>query len=166
MSNYFTLFHLPTQFSQDNAQLEATYRQLAAHFHPDKTAAASAFEQKQAVMMSATINQAYQILKNPIDRAAYLLEQHGIHADAPEHTQLSAEFLMQQMQWREQLMEAKMEQDEAALLALQQEIESEQQNLFTELEQAFKQEKYDHAAELVRQGRFLNKIQQEIQAAL
>lgn len=166
MSNYFTLFHIPAQFSINNEQLENTYHQLAAHFHPDKTAAASAFEQKQAMMMSATINQAYQVLKNPIDRAAYLLEQHGIQADAPEHTQFTAEFLMQQMQWREQLMDAKMEQDETALLALQNEIQAEQHTLLTQLEQAFAQQAHEQAANLVRQGRFLNKMQQEIQAAL
>lgn len=165
MSNYFTLFNIPAQFSINQEQLEATYRQLVAHFHPDKTAAASVFEQKQAVMMSATINQAYHILKNPIDRAAYLLEQHGIHADAPEHTHFAPEFLIQQMQWREQLMDAKMERDEAALTALHHEIQGEQAKLFNALEHAFAQQNHDHAAELVRQGRFLNKIQQEIQAA-
>lgn len=66
--------------------LEQTYRALAARFHPDKFASASAFEQKQAVMMSSTINDAYRTLKNPIDRAAYLLKTSGIDADAPEHT--------------------------------------------------------------------------------
>ena len=61
--------------------------------------------------MSSTINDAYRTLKNPIDRAAYLLKAQGIDADAPEHTSFAPEFLMQQMEWRETLMDAQMEQN-------------------------------------------------------
>ena len=107
MSQYFQLFRLPESFDIDEAALEQTYRTLAARFHPDRTAAASAFEQKQAVMMSATLNQAYAVLKNPTDRAAYLLKQQGIDADAPENTRMDTVFLMQQMEWREALAEAR-----------------------------------------------------------
>ena len=86
MSQYFTLFQLEPAFDIDAESLEQTYRVLVARFHPDKFASASAFEQKQAVMMSSTINDAYRTLRNPIDRAAYLLKTLGIDADAPEHT--------------------------------------------------------------------------------
>ena len=73
MSQHFTLFQLEPAFDIDTAALEQTYRRLAARFHPDRHAAASAFEQKQAMMMASAVNEAYRILKNPIDRAAYLL---------------------------------------------------------------------------------------------
>ena len=106
MSQHFTLFQLEPAFDIDTAALEQTYRSLAARFHPDRHAAASAFEQKQAMMMASAVNEAYRILKNPIDRAAYLLEQHNIHADSPEHTSFPPEFLMQQMEWREALEDA------------------------------------------------------------
>lgn len=110
MSQYFTLFQLEPAFDIDAESLEQTYRALAARFHPDKFASSSAFEQKQAVMMSSTINDAYRTLRNPIDRAAYLLKTLGIDADAPEHTSFAPEFLMQQMEWRETLMDAQMAQ--------------------------------------------------------
>lgn len=96
MSQYFNLFQLEPSFNIDTEALEQSYRALAARFHPDKFASASAFEQKQAVMMSSTINDAYRTLKSPIDRAAYLLKSQNIDADAPEHTSFSPEFLMQQ----------------------------------------------------------------------
>ncbi|WP_416189045.1 Fe-S protein assembly co-chaperone HscB [Neisseria sp. CCUG17229] len=166
MSQYFNLFQLPAQFDLDEQKLEQTYRDLAARFHPDKFAAASTFEQKQAVMMSATINEAYQTLKNPIDRASYLLKAQNIEADAPEHTAFTPEFLMQQMEWRETLMDAQMAQDQAAIAALDKEIHHEQQLLFASLNNAFAKEDYDNAAQLVRHGRFLNKLRNEIAAAL
>lgn len=162
MSQYFTLFQLEPQFDIDTDSLEQNYRTLAARFHPDRFASASAFEQKQAVMMSSTINEAYRTLKNPTDRAAYLLRQQGIDADAPEHTSFAPEFLMQQMEWRETLAEARGGQDQTALPALDKEISDAQQELWRDLREAFRQQQYEDAAQLVRQGRFLDKLKKEI----
>lgn len=162
MSQYFTLFQLEPQFDIDTDSLEQNYRTLAARFHPDRFASASAFEQKQAVMMSSTINEAYRTLKNPTDRAAYLLRQQGIDADAPEHTSFAPEFLMQQMEWRETLAEARGGQDQTALTALDKEISGAQQELWRDLREAFLRQQYEDAAQLVRQGRFLDKLKKEI----
>ena len=166
MSQYFNLFQLESSFNIDTEALEQTYRALAARFHPDKFASASAFEQKQAVMMSSTINDAYRTLKSPIDRAAYLLKSQNIDADAPEHTSFSPEFLMQQMEWRETLMDAQMEQNHDAIRALDQEIQEVQNNLYQDLQQAFEQQDYESAAQWVRHGRFLNKLHNEIASIL
>lgn len=166
MSNPFQIFGLPAQFDLNADDLAQRYRTLAAQFHPDKFAAQSAFEQKQAVMMSAAINEAYRQLSQPINRAAALLSQHGIDADAPEHTQFAAEFLMQQMQWRETLGDARMENDTATLSSLKTEIAQEQADLYAKINAHFLSGSLDQAAQLVRQGRFLDKLQQEIQAAL
>lgn len=166
MSQYFNLFQLEPSFNIDTEALEQTYRALAARFHPDKFASASAFEQKQAVMMSSTINDAYRTLKNPIDRAAYLLKSQNIDADAPEHTSFSPEFLMQQMEWRETLMDAQMEQNHDAIRALDQEIQKVQSSLYQGLQQAFEQQDYESAAQWVRHGRFLNKLRNEIASIL
>ncbi|HFC8842567.1 TPA: Fe-S protein assembly co-chaperone HscB [Neisseria oralis] len=162
MSQYFTLFQLEPQFDIDTDSLEQNYRTLAARFHPDRFASASAFEQKQAVMMSSTVNDAYRTLKNPTDRAAYLLRQQGIDADAPEHTSFAPEFLMQQMEWRETLAEARGGQDQTALPALDKEISGAQQELWQDLREAFRRQQYEDAAQLVRQGRFLDKLKKEI----
>ncbi|MGN6824622.1 Fe-S protein assembly co-chaperone HscB [Neisseria sp. P0019.S002] len=166
MSQYFNLFQLEPSFNIDTEALEQTYRALAARFHPDKFASASAFEQKQAVMMSSTINDAYRTLKSPIDRATYLLKSQNIDADAPEHTSFSPEFLMQQMEWRETLMDAQMEQNHDAIRALDQEIQEAQSNLYQDLQQAFEQQDYESAAQWVRHGRFLNKLRNEIASIL
>ena len=166
MSQYFTLFQLEPAFDIDAENLEQTYRALAARFHPDKFASASAFEQKQAVMMSSTINDAYRTLKNPIDRAAYLLKTLGIDADAPERTSFAPDFLIQQMEWRETLMEARAENDLKTLENLNDEIRAEQEKLFSDLKQSFARQDYDTAAQQVRQGRFLDKLRNEISSAL
>ena len=164
MNTHFSLFRLPETFELDNQILEQRYRTLAAQFHPDKFAAASGFEQKQAVMMTATLNEAHRVLRDVIERAAYLLKLNNIDADSPEHTHFEPEFLMQQMAWRETLMDAKLENNAAALTELAQTIKQAQTELHRNLQVAFSENHLEKAAELVRQGRFLQKLQQEIHA--
>lgn len=166
MHSYFDLFNLPARFELDNVMLERHYRTAAAQCHPDKFAAASAFEQKQAVMMAATLNEAYRTLKDPLNRAAYLLQAAGLEADAPEYTHFDADFLMQQMAWRETLAQARAERNEDTLHTLSTEIQTAQNALFHTLATAFDANNFEAAADLVRQGRFLGKLQQEIQAAV
>lgn len=163
---YFELFNLPPTFDIDETAIEQIYRRLAAQFHPDKYAAASSFEQRQAMMMASTVNEAYRTLKSPTDRAAYLLQAQGIDADAPEHTAFAPEFLMQQMEWRETLESARAEHDESALGTLDEEIAGEQSGLFRQLSAAFAENQTETAAALVRQSRFLDKLRKEIQSAL
>lgn len=163
MNNYFSLFNLPVQFVVDTAALDAAYRTLAMRFHPDRTAGLSVFEQKQAMMMAATVNEAYRVLKSPLERAAYLLREAGVDADAPQHTQFASEFLMQQMEWREALAEA---EDDAALSALAAEFSAAGQAVENELAQAFAEKNYDMAADALRRGRFLQKLNEELAAKM
>ena len=164
MAQYFQLFGLPETFSLNENELEQTHRQLIAQFHPDKFAAASAFEQKQAVMMSAMVNQAYAVLRHPIDRAAYLLQQQNINPDDPNNTQVAPEFLMQQMQWREALANAKIDNNQDKIQQIKQEVQQNYQQLLVQLQQQFEQQDYANASHNVRQGRFLNKLLRVIQA--
>ena len=166
MSQYFELFQLPEQFDINLDMLTQRYHALAAQCHPDKFAHQSAFEQKQAMMMATTVNEAYRTLKSPLDRAAYLLQQQGIAADAPEHTHFAPEFLMQQMEWRECLEEGQLAHDETVLTNLSTEIDDAQAALEHTLSAALSEQSWEEAAELVRQGRFLSKLHHEIQAAL
>ena len=166
MPREFQLFNLPAQFDLDPAALQQTYRQLAARFHPDKTATASAFEQKQAVMMAAAVNEAYRCLSRPLERAVLLLQAQGIQADSEERTAFDPEFLMQQMEWREELAAARAANSAERLAALDSQVAAEEARLLAKLSTAFRQADYAQAAELVPQGRFLDKIRQEIRAAL
>ncbi len=164
--NHFSLFGLPTAFDIDTAALNAIYLKLAASCHPDKFAGASAFEQKQSLMMASTVNEAYRTLQQPLDRASYLLSLRNIDADDPLHTQFEPEFLMQQMSWHEALEDAQQAQDLPALLALADEIQAELSTLLTSLSTAFQQEDDAAAATLVRQGRFMDNLTQQVHQIL
>jgi molecular chaperone HscB len=110
-SNDFELFDVPMRFAQDRAVLDARWKELQREVHPDKFAAQGAAAQRIAMQWSVRINEAYQRLKDPMKRASYLCELHGAPIHAENNTAMPTDFLMQQMQWREALDEAKTVQD-------------------------------------------------------
>lgn len=110
-SDDFELFGLPQQFAQDRAAIDARWKELQREAHPDKFAAQGAAAQRVAMQWSVRINEAYQRLKDPLKRAAYLCELRGAPIEAENNTAMPAEFLMEQMEWREALDEASGEAD-------------------------------------------------------
>ena len=156
--NYFDLFNLPVQFSLDNEQLSLNYKKLIAQYHPDKVAAKSDFEKKQAVMMAATINKAFQTLRHPLDRASFMLKLKGLETESQIDTQFSPAFLMQQMEWRETLEDNIAQNNQTALSALYEEVVVVYQDTLAQLTQIFSEPDTQPAVALVRQGRFLDKL--------
>lgn len=105
-STDFELFGLSPRFSQDRAAIDARWKELQREVHPDKFAAQGAAAQRIAMQWSARVNEAYQRLKDPLRRAAYLCEINGTPVNAENNTAMPREFLVQQMVWREALDEA------------------------------------------------------------
>ena len=106
-SNDFALFDVPVQFAQDASVLDTRWKELQREAHPDKFAAQGGAAQRLAMQWSVRINEAYRRLKDPLKRASYLCELHGAPIQAETNTAMPADFLMQQMQWREALDDAK-----------------------------------------------------------
>jgi len=102
-ANDFELFGLPQQFALDRAQLDDLWKTLQREAHPDRFAAQGAAAQRVAMQWSVRINEAYQRLKDPLKRAAYLCELRGVPVQAESNTAMPPAFLMQQMEWRETL---------------------------------------------------------------
>jgi molecular chaperone HscB len=105
-SNDFELFGLPAQFAQERAAVDARWKDLQREAHPDKFTAQGAAAQRVAMQWSVRINEAYQRLKDPLKRAAYLCELRGAPINAENNTAMPPAFLMQQMEWREALDDA------------------------------------------------------------
>jgi molecular chaperone HscB len=105
-STDFDIFGLVSQFGVDRAALDARWKDLQREAHPDRFATAPAAAQREAMQWSVRINEAYQRLKDPLKRAAYLCERNGVPIRAEDNTAMPPAFLMQQMQWREDLDDA------------------------------------------------------------
>ena len=102
----FTLFGLAPRHALDRAALDQRWRELQGEVHPDRFAAEGAAAQRVAMQWAVRVNEAYQRLKDPLRRAAYLCELRGVPVDAERNTAMPGAFLMQQMSWREALDEA------------------------------------------------------------
>jgi molecular chaperone HscB len=114
-SSDFDLFGLPERFAQDRAAIDARWKELQREAHPDRFSAQGHAAQRVAMQWSVRINEAYQRLKDPLRRAAYLCELRGCPIDAENNTAMPADFLVEQMEWRESLDEARSQADLDAL---------------------------------------------------
>jgi molecular chaperone HscB len=164
--NYFVLMQMPTQFGLDRVALDAHYRQLQMIVHPDKFVNASDAQQRQSVQWSAIANQAYQTLKSPLSRAKYLCGLNGIELGEHDNTAMAPAFLMQQMQWRESLDQARDQNDPDILDQLLDEVLVFSVNCLKGLALQLDEKKdFVAAASLVRELMFIEKLTLDIEAA-
>ncbi len=159
-SDDFELFGLPRRFAQERAQLDARWKDLQRQAHPDRFAAEGAAAQRVAMQWSVRINEAYQRLKDPLKRAAYLCELHGAPIRAEDNTAMPATFLMQQMAWREALEDA---DGTAAIDALEDEVEQARNAALVRVGALLdEQQDWAGAAQQVRALMFLARFAQDV----
>jgi molecular chaperone HscB len=119
--NHFELFGIEPRFAVDLEALNRAWRSVQNEVHPDRFVHLPAAEQRAAMQWATHVNGAFQTLKSPQARAKYLLELKGEPVDEEGRADLPAEFLMEQMEWRERVGTAADTGDAAALAALEQE---------------------------------------------
>jgi molecular chaperone HscB len=72
-TDYFTCFGVPRRLLLDPQKLEAKFYELSRSFHPDFYQTKSPAEQTISLGNAAVLNTAYRTLRDPIQRAEYLL---------------------------------------------------------------------------------------------
>ena len=161
--NHFELFGMPERFAVDADALERSYRALQSRIHPDRFAAAAETERRLALQSSARVNEAYRALRNPVDRAQYLLSLHGIDAMAEDGAALAFEFLERQLERREAASDAQAARDAPALERLLAEVRAESAALEQRVAALLDGEAaWDTARGRVRELKFLDKLAADI----
>lgn len=165
---YFELFSLPKQYAIDRRRLDEAYRSLQAQHHPDKFAAASEAERRAAQQRSTALTDAYQTLKDPVARAAYMLKcTYGADPFEETNTKMPASFLIEQMELRESLADLRAAGDvnalEALLARVEQQAERTQRRVGELLNHATSA---DEAVAETRKLRFQHKLLADIEDAL
>lgn len=164
MLNPFEIFDLPVDFQLDTQALNTRYLELQKALHPDNFVSASSAEQRIAMQKSTEVNDALKTLKDPILRAEAIValnlcEQQDIEQKSTQ----DVAFLMQQLQWREQLENVESQKDEQALDVLATEIRQETQRLLTALSHSIQAQQWDKTTQLCDKLRFTRKLMQEIE---
>lgn len=159
---HFALFELQPTFHIDLERLGARYRELARQVHPDRFADAGEREQRLALERSASLNEAYQVLKSPSQRARYLLSLRGDEVPL-EVTVQDPDFLLQQMQWREELEELQDEADLDGIAPFKRRLKSAQEQLAERFAVCWDDDAQREEAErLMRRMQFLDKLSHEV----
>ncbi|MEF1290068.1 co-chaperone HscB [Vibrio sp. M260118] len=162
--NYFELFGLPSQFKLDGSLLSSQFRELQKQFHPDNFATVSERDRLMAVQKAAEINDAYQVLKNPISRAEYILSVNGVEIRGEQQTMQDPMFLMEQMELREELETIASSSDaEDTLFDFSNKVSKMFKQQLAEAEQNLDQTDWQQAADRVRKLKFIAKLQNEIE---
>lgn len=165
--DHFALFELPRAFRVDAGALEARYREILSQIHPDKFVNSGGADRRLSLQWATRINEAYQTLKRPLSRARYLLHLAGQDLGAEENTAMPAEFLVEQMAWRESVFEAR-------ATANQQELEELHRRLKHDIDECYAEiavlldDRHDltRSADRVRRLMFLDKLLFEIDDAM
>ena len=166
-ADHFSLFELPRVFRLDAQALDARYREIQAKVHPDKFAQAGDAERRLSLQWATRINEAYATLKKPLLRAVYLLQLAGSDVAAHNNNAMPVDFLVEQMEWREAVAEARAAGDHHELEHLHHRLKSSMDPHYDELA-ALLDDRRDwiQAADRVRRLMFLEKLLYEIDDAI
>jgi len=160
---HFELFGLPQTYALDRDRLDTAYRELQNAVHPDRFAAQPETDQRLAMQWATQVNEAYQTLKHPVNRGVYLLKLQGIDALDANNTKMAPAFLMQQMEWREAIDEARAGREMDALDALSNDLRATHRRIEAQLVELIDSTRdFMAASEAVRQLRFMDKLIAEI----
>lgn len=162
--DHFALFGLAPAFAVDLESLDNAYRELQRRVHPDKFAASPGHEQRRAAQLAALANEAYRTLKQPLQRARYLLKMRGMNLDKcrpPDG------FLAVQMDLHEAVQQARSACDVDALSKLNRSLQEETAALCARLGgQLDDARDHEKAAQTVLALQFFAKLAAELDEAL
>jgi molecular chaperone HscB len=176
-NNFFDLFGIEQSYTLDRQLLRDRFRDLQKKFHPDNYARASEQERRLSAQYAALINEAFTTLNDPMQRGRYMLASLGISIDEEHDTRMDPEFLMQQIELREEMEAAQASAGSAidALGQLADKVErefSKREVSIAEILDNTANSKSDNlphqdpgldkARELVRELQFLNRMRSEI----
>lgn len=166
-ADHFALFGLNRGFRLDLTDLDSRYRDIQAQVHPDRFAHAGEAERRLSMQWATHANEAYQTLKKPLERAKYLLHLSGHDIQAENNTAMPADFLMDQMEWREAVMDARHGGDHHELEHLHNRLRGDINIRYQELGELLDGSgDFALATDRVRRLMFLEKLLHEIDDAL
>jgi len=153
---FFDIYEIEPSFSISENELKKKYLVLQKKFHPDRFAHSSIEEQKTALINSSLINDAYQVLKDDIRRAKYLLECNGV--EITNHT--NPAFLMRQMEYEEKIEDHS--NDKNQLLSIQKELQEELDQYKDNITVDFDKKNFDRATNQINEFIFIDKLHLKI----
>ncbi|WP_291993119.1 Fe-S protein assembly co-chaperone HscB [Candidatus Accumulibacter sp. ACC003] len=166
-SDHFSLFELPPTFRMDAALLDGRYLEMQSRVHPDRFASAGKADRRLSLQWATRVNEAYQTLKKPLSRASYLLHLADHDLGSENNAAMPADFLVEQMEWREAVAEARTAGEHHELEHLHHRLQREIGERYDELAVLLDDRRdLEQAADRLRRLMFIEKLLIEIDDAM
>lgn len=162
VTDFFAALGMPVACELDRRQLDASYRQRQAQWHPDRFVSASEAAKLQALRQTSLLNDAYATLKQPLRRAEHLLELRDSDAAGHSARKLEPAFLLQQLELREELEQLVRQRDAAALDSMRQQVDAQWSAYWGEFTAETVRQDWCNARLALQKLQFLHKLQEEI----
>ena len=142
MKTYFDMVGLDRRYHLSLRELEERYHAGAREHHPDRHVRDAERQRVASALATAELTEAYRTLKDPVKRAEYLLELEGVRiADERSAHPVAPGFLVEIMELREGLEEARGAKDEARVQALGADVRGRSERAMAEVGALF--QRYD-----------------------
>jgi len=159
-ADHFARLGLARGYDVDIAELDRRYFALQRQLHPDRFVAKTGRERAIAQSQAASLNDAYETLRDPLSRAVYLLRLDGILVEREDGATISdPELLMEAMEMREALAEAG---DAAAVGAVAERMEHERRATLERIATAFRAGDKDAAHKATLRLKYLVRLDDDI----
>lgn len=158
--DHFARLNVAVTFDVDVPALDHLYFDLQRQLHPDRFATKSPKEKALSQQQATALNDAYEILKDPLKRADYMVHLSGINV-FPEGCNLVRDqsILMEAMEMRERLAAA---DTMAELTAISKDTKGEIDDVVTSLSLAFRGDDIEGACQLTTRLKYLHKMMGEV----
>jgi len=132
--DHFARLGLPRRFALDLRELERLYLARSRDLHPDFHQLGSSTEQSASLDLSARLNEAYSVLRDPFQRANYLLGLEG-GPTAAEQKEMPAAFLEEMLELRMEIEELRETEpaDSPARQAMERRLTERRDRLMTDV---------------------------------
>jgi molecular chaperone HscB len=120
MLDPFATLGLPLRFALDPKEVEARHRELSKALHPDRYTGSASAERRMALSKAIEVNEAHRLVRDPVRRAEAILRISGLGDEVGEtrEPKPDAAFLMDVLEEREALDEAKASRDAGRVAAV------------------------------------------------
>lgn len=109
--NPFATLGIHPSFDVDLVAAERAHRELSRALHPDKFIGTGPSERRAALGKAVEVNEAWRIVRDPIRRAEALLRLAGVPTGENDAPKPPADFLIEILEQREALSDAKRARD-------------------------------------------------------
>jgi len=160
----FATLGIEARFDVDLAAIERTHRELSRALHPDKYVGSGASERRAALGKAVEVNEAWRIVRDPIRRAEALLALRGVTMDERSEPKAEPEFLMEMLEQREALAEAKQARDLPAVRRMAAAVEERSRDVEATLSEGFLRGEASSLVGRVGELRFYRRFLDEVSA--